>query len=298
MLKIQFGQRLAEVMPQRMAAAPKPAAATAEALPADQVEVGSTGPAWLGQLAGWQSQFGIQGAGVLVGLAEQVGQELVSPQQEAKWASRVAFANSTYESAINPRLETICKNLAGVSTLGDLKLSPILEERGAINAQAQGGGFINITKGMVDLFDQAGAATQPDQEPGRSLHVYMKEHGLKADDLVAGVLAHEVAHIEHRDIASTWGQQILSEELGVYGIQAAGHALLLELPEALLNSNWDKEFRADQRGGELLHKAGYSKENVKHMLVALQMVEKAFNKPATDKDHPPLTERIARAENF
>lgn len=300
MLAIQFGQRLAEVIPQRMTPPPPSTLATEQSNPTDQLQVssGKPTPAWLGQLAGWQTQFGTQGCGLLVGLAEQVGRELVTPQQEAKWASRVAFANSTYESGINPRLESICKKLGAASTLGELKLNPILEERGAINAQAQGGGLINITMGMVELFDQAAGETKPEHEPARSLHGYMHQHSLKSEDLLAAVLAHEVAHIEHRDIAATWGQQVLTEQLGVCGTQGPGQALLLELPEALQSSNWDKEFRADQRGAELLHKAGYPKQNLKHMLMALQMVEKAYNKPATDQDHPPLTERIGRAEQF
>ncbi|MBS2035222.1 M48 family metalloprotease [bacterium] len=300
MLAIQFGQRLAEVMPQRLSPTTAAAAPPEAAPTADQLEFsGKAGtPSWLPQLARWQTQFGTQGCGLLVGLAEQVGQELVTPQQESKWASRVAFANSTYESSINPRLESICKKLADASTLGDLKLSPILEERSAINAQAQGGGLINITMGMVELFDQAGGPTQPQQQPARALHDYMREHGLQSEDLLAAVLAHEVAHIEHRDIAASWGQQVLTEQLGMCGTQGPGHTLLMELPEALQNSNWEKEFRADQRGSQLLEKAGYPKQNLKHMLVALQMIETAFNKPATDQDHPPLSQRLARAENF
>ena len=307
---IKFGARMAEVMPLRMAPNVAPSTPTSPLEPSESCDIAglsneASAIPWTPQLAAWQENFGAQGTSVLVGIAQQVGRELVTPQTEANWAKRTAFADSTYDNSINPRLNKICGQLREVSSLSDLKLNPILEEKQSFNARATGGGLINITQGLVHLFDRAAARQIPDDEPRRSLTSqvadYFQHHGLdKNPDLVlAAVLAHEIGHIENRDLAANWGQQILSEQLGVCATGAAGQSargLLLELPETLQQANWDMEFRADQRGAQLLEKAGYPREGMKHMLNVLGLIETAMKKPSSDQDHPPLKDRLARLE--
>lgn len=304
MTPIQFGQRVAEILPQRLPQRSAEVASVEVSAPQDQCEVRTTpGPvAWLSQLAQVQASMGGQGCSMLVDIAQQVGRELVTTKQESLWASRTAFEYSTYNSQINGRLDSICGKLAGVSTLKDLRLQPILEEKTTYNAKASGAGLINITEGLVGLLDDASQGKLPEQDPQRALTAqvgdYLSKHQVDSENVLAAILAHEVAHIEHRDVAAARGQQLLSEQLGYCATQGEGAArgLLMELPEALQNANWEMEFRADKRGQKLLDKAGFPPESMGHALNILSLIEKAMGKPTTDHDHPPLAERLTRLQ--
>lgn len=142
-----------------------------------------------------------------------------------------------------------------------------------MNAFALPGGFIFVTRGLLDA--------------------------VKSDDELAGVLAHEIAHVCGRD-----GMRQIEKQV-----------LMLGLLSTLKNENWNRfvtamqwihllgslqysrqlESRADCRGAEYSHAAGYDPAGLGCFLRQLLSYEKRSwsDLETLLSTHPPTSERLA-----
>lgn len=150
------------------------------------------------------------------------------------------------------------------------------------NAFSLPGGFVFITTGLLQK--------------------------LNSEEELAGVLAHEISHIIHRDSLEFISQDKLGDyhTLGALAISAVScdalSALLADqlaaavndLVDNLLNKGYsrEKEFRADKDAAKFLNTAGYNPQAVKLALLRLESIERNSSGGLFD-DHPSVEDRIA-----
>jgi predicted Zn-dependent protease len=149
-------------------------------------------------------------------------------------------------------------------------------ESDEVNAFALPGGFLFVNTGLILAADQEAE--------------------------LAGVLAHETAHVAARHGAETASKEqaanlasipliFLGGVAGVGARQAAG----LAIPLSFLKFTRSQEAEADYLGAQYMYKAGYDPSAMLSFFEKLQAKEKA--KPGTMSslftDHPPTAARIA-----
>ncbi len=156
-----------------------------------------------------------------------------------------------------------------------------------LNAFALPGGYIGVHTGLL-------LAAQSESE-------------------LAGVLSHEIAHVEQRHIARMVGKQgqanLTSLAALVVAILAAGSNA--QVAQAALATgtavnmqtqlNYTREFEreADRIGMQILESSGYEVQGMASFFVRLQQFGRLYenNAPAYLRTHPLTTERIADMEN-
>src|SRR5262249_22106921 len=149
-------------------------------------------------------------------------------------------------------------------------------ESDEVNAFALPGGFLYVNTGLILAADQEAE--------------------------LAGVLAHETAHVAARHGAETASKEqavnfasipliFLGGAAGMGARQAAG----LAIPLSFLKFTRSQEAEADYLGAQYMYKAGYDPSSLLSFFEKLQAKEKA--KPGTMStlftDHPPTSARIA-----
>lgn len=149
-----------------------------------------------------------------------------------------------------------------------------------INAFAAGAGYIYITKGLLDI--------------------------VETEDELAGVLAHEIAHIVKKHIVSQYERNtnlsILATAAVIFSGGGTQSNLIADFAQFLIMRGYDRKYEreADQVALSYLIKANYNPYSYITILKKLQELEKVqpskieiyFN------THPPVSERIKRAEEF
>jgi predicted Zn-dependent protease len=154
-----------------------------------------------------------------------------------------------------------------------------------INAFATSGGHIFITRGLIDSAD--------------------------SEDALAGVIAHEIAHIQFQHSIKAITNSRINQALMVTGISAAGVAANMDVKEltdvfnqsvgeivnTLLNKGYsrDQEYDADNFALALLAAAGYSPSGLIDMLRQLEKTQ-GSQAGGFNKTHPSPAERLSRAE--
>ncbi len=142
-----------------------------------------------------------------------------------------------------------------------------------INAMAAPGGYIFITQGLLD--------------------------SLKDEAELAGVLAHEIAHVTRQHIVKAIRQANLiegSEDLA----SATGHDVdqygkMSDFSISLLSKGLSREdeLEADKQGTWLASRVGYDPEGLKRSIKTLEEKEKTGLLLARfNKTHPPAAERL------
>lgn len=171
------------------------------------------------------------------------------------------------------RLNLIGKSLSRYSDRPGLTYRFALLNSETINGYSAPGGYIFITKGA-----------------------YLAAEN---DDQLAGILAHEIAHVTRRhalkiisrseliaglsEVASGSGNEYAQYDIGVDKIS-----------NTLLKTGYDpaSEFDADRTGRELAANTGFDRNGLRDFLLKLQSSTTA---PGTIfSTHPPLEERITR----
>jgi predicted Zn-dependent protease len=156
-----------------------------------------------------------------------------------------------------------------------------------INAFALPGGFIGVNTGLI-------LAAQAESE-------------------LAGVLAHEIAHVTQRHIARMLSQQKSSQ---LASIAALAGALLLSrvnsqaaeaafafgqagVIQSQLNFTRDNEREADRVGLQILEQAGYDPRGMASFFERLQRATRVYESgaPSYLRTHPLTYERIADIQN-
>lgn len=154
-----------------------------------------------------------------------------------------------------------------------------------INAFACPGGIIFITKGMLNV--------------------------VQNEDELAAVLAHEVAHINHRDGISAIQKSRLVEVVTLIGSQAIERktgpefSKLVGLFEGVIDDVFKavvvngygqaQEYRADQSALSYLSRAGYNPPALKDLLDRFIKQRKA-SRGGIMKTHPATTDRIQKVK--
>jgi predicted Zn-dependent protease len=152
----------------------------------------------------------------------------------------------------------------------------ILEDP-ALNAFTIGGGYVYITSGVIE---QAGDVNE-----------------------LAGVLAHEIGHVEKRHVARQNEGQGLSTLLTIAGLAAAiasgqpGALVAAQGINVSLQLKHTREFEAeaDREGISIMTKTGYDPEGMRHFFqrILAQNPSEGAGVPAYLFTHPALQERIA-----
>ncbi|MDR2575574.1 MAG: M48 family metalloprotease [Treponema sp.] len=154
-----------------------------------------------------------------------------------------------------------------------------------INAFATSGGHIFITRGLL------GSA--------------------KSEDALAGVIAHEIAHIQLQHSIKAIKTSRITQALMVTGASAAGAVSGYDVNEmtsifnetvgdivgTLVNNGYSQvqEFDADARALSLLASAGYNPGGLIDMLRELEKTQKGHS-GGFNKTHPSPDKRLAAAE--
>jgi predicted Zn-dependent protease len=223
---------------------------------------------------------------------DQLGLKLtrVSDQKEMEIGRDLAkglFTESARSRELQPYVESVGKSLVPHVRRSGIHYEFHVIETSWINAFAMPGGQIFITTGMLAF--------------------------LKSEAELAGILGHEISHVDQRHCIEQLQTQIAMERIGVDEI-----GRLAELPRLFLAAGYKKyqELEADATGLRLAVVAGYDPESI---VLPFERLLKEFNeterRPARQlvsevvssleqaidsyfDSHPPTAERIARLKQL
>ena len=219
--------------------------------------------------------------------------EEITPEQEY-YIGRAVSANilASYKiwrenPALTSYLNLICSSITINSPRPDIYngYHVAILNSDEINAFATSGGHIFVTRGLI------GAA--------------------KSEDALAGVIAHEIAHIQLQHSIKAIRTSRITQALLVTGTSAAGAAAGYDVNEitdifnesvgeivtTLVNNGYSQtqEFDADNTAMSLMASAGYSPSGLIDMLRELNNVQKNSS-GGFGKTHPTPAQRIRNAE--
>jgi predicted Zn-dependent protease len=181
------------------------------------------------------------------------------------------------DPAMQQRLDGIGKRIAAVSQEPTFPWTFKILNAKEVNALALPGGFVYVTKGMMDYVPN--------------------------DDQLAGVMAHEVIHADHHHakaaIEKSMTQALLLELVTQKSSKTIKQAAQIALELELRDGYRDKEYEADTIGTEYAFRAGYRATGLRDLLTYLYQKE---GDPARVtwllQSHPPLSRRIERLDEY
>ena len=174
-------------------------------------------------------------------------------------------------------VDTVGHRLAGVSERPNLPWHFTILDTPMVNAMALPGGFIYITRGMLER--------------------------INSEDELAGVLGHEVTHVTARHAAHEISREQLAQFGMVLGSVVAGPAITQtfgQLAELGMNLLFQRDSRAQEHQADLVgttyvERAGFNPVAMERMLTTLVRLDKH---PATGvekyfESHPDPLKRVA-----
>ncbi len=181
------------------------------------------------------------------------------------------------DPAAQKRLDIIGHRIASVTNEPDLPWTFKILNTKELNALALPGGFIYVTKGMMDY--------------------------LKNDDQLAGILGHEATHVVHHHakaaIEKAMTQNLLVELVTQRSSESIRKAASITLDLEMRQGYREKEYEADHYGTLFAFEAGYRADGLR------QVLEMLYQKEGDPKrvtwllqSHPPLSKRIARLDEY
>jgi len=220
-----------------------------------------------------------------IGTRRVAHRSIISEQKEIAMGKRYATeidrsARIIKDPVLNEYVNRVAQNVARNSDL-KIPLTVKIIDSPDINAFALPGGFLYVNTGLLK------AANEEDQ--------------------LAGVMAHEIAHVAARHWASQMTKQTILQyamlplmftpmSMGVYyGVM---EAYMNGVPLAFLKFNRDDEAEADYLGIQYMYKAGYD-PNAYVAFFGKIVQEQRSNPgsvPTVFADHPPTPDRIIKAE--
>ena len=218
--------------------------------------------------------------------------EEITPEQEY-YIGRAVAANilSTYKfwsgsAALTAYLNKICAAITINSPRPDIYngYHVAILDSAEINAFATSGGHIFVTRGLINA--------------------------AKSEEELAGVLSHEIAHIQLKHSIKAIRNSRVTQALIVTGTSAAGAAAGMdvnqltdvfnesigEIVSALVSNGYSQtqEFEADNTAMSLMAAAGYNPSGLIDMLKQLRSVQTSSS--GFGKTHPTPAQRITNAE--
>ena len=219
--------------------------------------------------------------------------EEITPEQEY-YIGRAVAANilSTYKlwddnPALTAYLNRICNAITINSPRPEIYngYHVSILDSDEINAFATSGGHIYVTRGLIAV--------------------------AKSEDALAGVIAHEIAHIQLQHSIKAIRTSRITQALLVTGTSAAGAATGMDVNEltdvfnesvgeivtTMVNNGYSQtqEFDADSAALGLLASAGYNPSGLTDMLKELQKIQSASS-GGFSKTHPTPDSRLSSAE--
>lgn len=177
---------------------------------------------------------------------------------------------------LNEMVDRIGRRVAAVSDRPNLPWQFTLLDTPMVNAMALPGGYIYVTRGILER--------------------------MNSEDELAGVIAHEVAHVAARHSARSMSQAQLAQIGMVLGSIIVGPAAaqayggLAELGAGLLFTRHSRrqETQADLLGTAYMTEAGYNPRGAENMLLALQRLQRGETSPLERYfiDHPDPGKRV------
>jgi predicted Zn-dependent protease len=249
------------------------------------------------QIAGNLGVIDQNTAAAITQSSEAIGKaaEEITPEQEY-YIGRAVGANilSSYKiygakPALTAYLNKICGAIVINSPKPDIYNGYHVNilDSAEINAFATSGGHIFITRGLIDSAD--------------------------SEDALAGVIAHEIAHIQLQHSIKAITNSRINQALMVTGISAVGVAAGMDVKEltdvfnqsvgeivnTLLNKGYsrEQEYDADATALSLLAAAGYSPSGLIDMLRQLEKTQ-GSHAGGFNKTHPSPAERLGSAEKL
>jgi predicted Zn-dependent protease len=218
--------------------------------------------------------------------------EEITPEQEY-YIGRAVAANilSTYRiwngnPALTNYLNMICAAITINSPRPDVfnGYRVAILDSNEINAFATSGGHIFLTRGLINA--------------------------ARSEEALAGVIAHEVAHIQLQHSIKAIRTSRITQALIITGTSAAGVATGMdvnqltdvfqesvgEIVHTLINNGYsrDQEFEADNVAMSLMASAGYNSSGLIDMLRELSVVQ--VSGTGFGRTHPTPAQRITNAE--
>jgi predicted Zn-dependent protease len=184
------------------------------------------------------------------------------------------------DPVINEYVNRVAQNVARNSDL-TIPLTVKVIDDPTINAFALPGGFLYVNTGLLMAADE--------------------------EDQVAGVIAHEIAHVAARH----WASQMTKAQLMQYALipliftpmsypvyVGVAQALNFGIPIAFLKFSRNAEAEADFLGIQYMYKAGYDPNSYVAFFGKVIQEERRSpgSVPSVFADHPPTGERILKAE--
>lgn len=143
--------------------------------------------------------------------------------------------------------------------------------------------------------------------PGGHIYFFRGLMDIMPDDAqLAGVLGHEIGHVNKAHFRSMFKQSVLIQGLFYVGIGATGRNAGRWKKEAvaaagnvagilaMLKFSRNHEYEADQKGVEYSRLAGYPEDSMARALQALDGAKSGKGPPGWLATHPPAPDRIAR----
>jgi len=210
----------------------------------------------------------------------------VGPKEEQTIGESVAveiinkYGGLVRDEAITRRVNLVGKSLASYCDRQDLNFRFGVLNSTSVNAFSAPGGTVFITKG---LYDQ-----------------------IQNDDQLAGVLAHEIAHVTKRHAISIIDRdETLSGAAGVASdVGGAGNQADVvkiakgagKVSTTLMDRGFDpaKEYDADKAGAQLAAMVGYAPDGLEQCLKNLQLHQTGGT--TFFPTHPPLDKRIQKLD--
>jgi beta-barrel assembly-enhancing protease len=138
--------------------------------------------------------------------------------------------------------------------------------------------------------------------PGGPIYVYRGLLNLVGDDddELAGVIAHEIGHVEARHAAKQISTQLQINTLIQLLLRGGQAQELAGLGAQLLNLKYsrDDEFDADKRALNYLHAAGFDPRGLVEFFRKMQAQEQRGGAPEFLRSHPVTSARIDRAQRI
>ncbi len=222
---------------------------------------------------------------------DQIGKRRVAHRsmisQEKEIAMGKQYATEIDRSAklvsdpvITEYVNRVAQNIARNSDLG-VPLTVKVIDSPEINAFALPGGFMYVNSGLLMAADE--------------------------EDQIAGVVAHEIAHVAARHWASQVTKAQILQYLTIpliftpmsYPVYlGVAQALNFGIPMAFLKFSRGAEAEADYLGIQYMYKAGYDPNSYVAFFGKVMDVERRSpgSMPSVFADHPPTGDRIVKAE--
>ncbi len=185
----------------------------------------------------------------------------------------------------NERLEAVFNRLvAATQRKNELKYNLTVVEDPAVNAFSLPGGYVFVNTGLLDF--------------------------TRNDDELAGVLAHELAHVECRHsmkaILRSVGMTAVVAALGTGGANSFNHEAITRMAGfsillLQLGYSRDAEYQADKLGVHIMRQAGFSKDRYLAFWHRDQRLEGAGKNGQFFEffsTHPATSDRIKRIESM